>query len=39
MTTNTSNNVFNIAVRGNFDDCQSWLKSSLVLILKFKNTT
>lgn len=27
MTTNTSSNVFNVAVKGNFDDCQKLVKS------------
>ena len=30
MTTNKSKNVFNIAVKGNFDDCQKLVKDFLV---------
>ena len=36
MTTNTSSNVFNVAVKGNFDDCQKLVKSFLILIIKKK---
>ena len=30
MTTITNKNVFNIAVKGNFDDCQKLVKDFLV---------
>ncbi len=36
MTTNTSNNVFNIAVRGNFDDCQKLVKEFFGLNTKIQ---
>ena len=36
MTTNTSSNVFNIAVRGNFDDCQRLVKKFFNLNNKIK---
>ena len=37
MTTNTSSNVFNVAVKGNFDDCQKLVKSFFNLNNKKKN--